>query len=103
MQKKNEGFIQRNVKLIHRWYFESLINLRDKSNELESIDLRNILDLNLLFANFDDQLLQVSSNILKFWTNLLQEKDTTKIYDLGLRISEGMRLLHHTYDLIESK
>jgi len=59
------------VKLIHRWYLESLINFKDNPNELDSIDFQNILELNQLFSNFEEQLVKVSNDIMKFWTNLI--------------------------------
>lgn len=39
-----------------------------------------MLDLNQLYANFEQNLDRVSMNIYRFWNNLANEKDTSDIY-----------------------
>ena len=85
------------MKLLHKWYFQSLINFQDKSEDQESLNLQHILGLNQLMATFENQLESLAENITNFWTTLLHEKDIHKIYDIGLGISDGLRHLNLTY------
>eukprot|EP00347_Sterkiella_histriomuscorum_P020578 403337267 len=103
---QQDNLITRNMKILHQKFFESILTVKTQQQEdslLKQIDLQKMLDLNQLYAGFEQQLDRVSDSIYRFWNNLIHEKETTNIYQKGIQISEGIKNIYKLYQEIELK
>ena len=62
-------------------YFEAMLMEKNtQDSTIDKIDLQNMLELNQLLATFETDLFKTTQDIIKFWNNLIFEKETTKLY-----------------------
>lgn len=51
----------------------------------------DLLRVNQLLVEFDNSLERITSEILDFWENLLNSKETVQIFTQGLKISAQIK------------
>jgi hypothetical protein len=77
-------------------YLEELISMHTQSDENDSkmmkgkLDLQNILKVNQLKVEFDTSLEKTTEEVYDFWSCLMYQKDTDKLFTKGIAISKSI-------------
>eukprot|EP00347_Sterkiella_histriomuscorum_P011126 403373661 len=103
-KNKKSNLVERNQKLLHQKLFEDMMTTKNQNIEhIQKIDLEKVLDLNQLFANFENLLESISDDIYKYWQNLANNKDAMNIYEKGIQIASEINTLQQLHQDIELK
>ncbi len=62
-----------------------------------------MLDVNQLLAQFDSRIENVTDEILDFWTNLLNVRETRQLFQKGIKVSQKIVDLQKLLQEIELK
>ena len=103
--EKEDNMVGGNVRRVNQRYIDELIRVRhsQEATSMLQVDLQTMLDVNQLLAEFDSKMESVSEEILDFWQNLLNTKETVLLFQQGLRISRAVTSLQELLEELEGK
>ncbi|CDW76798.1 UNKNOWN [Stylonychia lemnae] len=101
---KGDNFMIKNIKIIHIYYFESIILEKNQSDTSSStINVQEVIESNRLMTKFENYLHVTSEQISLFWKTLQIQKLDVDIYRLGIKITKKIDKINSLYNKIESK
>ncbi|TNV87759.1 hypothetical protein FGO68_gene17348 [Halteria grandinella] len=106
---EGNNFIISNQRLLNQRYIDELISIRQlqevetNRNLLGQVNLLGLLRVNQLLVEFDNQLERISNEILDFWENLVNSRETVQIFTQGIKISDYLKEVQTLLSEIQEK